>query len=133
VGRIVVGRFAGKYDLEEGYNLEGAKTIKPMLGDIPLILVGELRRRAHMEEILQTNHADLISMSRPFIREPQIVKKLKLPATCCGESPIVKENICFCSLVNPAASSGECTRCSIQRRKGRYCLLPFLQQMLCRN
>ncbi|MBW2637531.1 MAG: NADH:flavin oxidoreductase, partial [Deltaproteobacteria bacterium] len=65
------------YDLEEGYNLEGAKTIKPALGAIPLILVGGLRKRAHMEEILQKNHADLISMSRPFIREPLIVKKFR--------------------------------------------------------
>ncbi len=77
LGRMVVGRLVGKYDLEEGYNLEGAKVIKPVIGDIPLILVGGLRRRAHMEEILQKNHADLISMSRPFIREPLIVKKFR--------------------------------------------------------
>jgi len=38
---------------------------------------------------------------------------LKLPATSCGESPIVKENIILYSLANPAASSGECARCSI--------------------
>ena len=77
VGRIVVGRLVGKYDLEEGYNLESAKMIKPVIGNIPLILVGGLRRTAHMEEILQKNHADLISMSRPFIREPLIVKKFR--------------------------------------------------------
>jgi len=77
VGRIVIGRLVGKYDLEEGYNLDGAKVIKPVIGDIPLILVGGLRRKAHMEEILQKNHADLISMSRPFIREPMIVKKFR--------------------------------------------------------
>jgi 2,4-dienoyl-CoA reductase-like NADH-dependent reductase (Old Yellow Enzyme family) len=77
VGRMVVGRLVGKYDLEEGYNLDGAKVIKPLIGNIPLILVGGLRRRAHMEEILQKNHADLISMSRPFIREPLIVKKFR--------------------------------------------------------
>ncbi|MEA3471144.1 MAG: NADH:flavin oxidoreductase, partial [Thermodesulfobacteriota bacterium] len=77
VGRIVVGRLVGKYELEEGYNLEGAKVIKPVIGNMPLILVGGLRRTAHMEEILQKNYADLISMCRPFIREPLIVKKFR--------------------------------------------------------
>jgi 2,4-dienoyl-CoA reductase-like NADH-dependent reductase (Old Yellow Enzyme family) len=77
VGRLVVNRLVGKYNLEEGYNLKGAKVIKAAIGDIPLILVGGLRTRAHMEEILQENHADLISMCRPFIREPLIVKKIR--------------------------------------------------------
>jgi len=39
---------------------------------------------------------------------------LKLPATSCGKSPIAKENVYFYSLANPAASNGECARCSIQ-------------------
>jgi 2,4-dienoyl-CoA reductase-like NADH-dependent reductase (Old Yellow Enzyme family) len=30
-----------------------------------------------MEEVLEKGEADLISMSRPFIREPFIVKKFK--------------------------------------------------------
>ena|GEM_PF-28092 len=38
---------------------------------------------------------------------------MKLPATRCGESPIVKEKIILYSLANPVASSGECARCSI--------------------
>jgi len=54
----------GKYDLEEGYNLEAAKIIKPVIGDIPLLLVGGMRTVSHMEEVLENNYADFISMSR---------------------------------------------------------------------
>ena len=76
-GKLMVKNMLGKYDLEEGYNLEAAKMIKPVLGKIPLFLVGGLRRVAQMEEVLEKGYADCISMSRPFIREPFIVKKIK--------------------------------------------------------
>lgn len=77
LGRIMIGRLEGKYDLEEGYNLEGAKLIKPVLGHTPLLLVGGLRTISHMEEILERGYADFISMSRPFIREPFLVNRIK--------------------------------------------------------
>jgi 2,4-dienoyl-CoA reductase-like NADH-dependent reductase (Old Yellow Enzyme family) len=67
----------GKYDLVEGYNLEVAKEIKPILKNIPLILVGGLRSKSFMEEIIENEYADFISMSRPFIREPFIVKNFQ--------------------------------------------------------
>ena len=77
LGRLLIGRLEGKYDLAEGYNLEAAKMIKPILGDTPLFLVGGMRTVAHMEEVLEKNYADFISMSRPFIREPFLVNKIK--------------------------------------------------------
>jgi 2,4-dienoyl-CoA reductase-like NADH-dependent reductase (Old Yellow Enzyme family) len=77
IGRIMIGKLEGKYDLEEGYNLEAAKMIKQVLGDTPLFLVGGMRTVSHMEEVLENNHADFISMSRPFIRQPFLVNKIK--------------------------------------------------------
>ena len=77
LGKIVMKSMVGKYDLEEGYNLEAAKMIKPVLGKIPLFVVGGLRKVSHMREILEKQYADCISMSRPFIREPFIVKKIR--------------------------------------------------------
>jgi 2,4-dienoyl-CoA reductase-like NADH-dependent reductase (Old Yellow Enzyme family) len=77
IGRLMIGKLEGKYDLEEGYNLEGAKMIKPVLGNRPLLLVGGMRTVAHMEEVLENNYADFISMSRPFIREPSLVNRIK--------------------------------------------------------
>lgn len=77
VGRFMIGKLEGHYDLEEGYNLAFAKAIKPLIGDTPLFLVGGMRSVAHMESVLEKKHADFISMSRPFIREPSLARKLK--------------------------------------------------------
>jgi 2,4-dienoyl-CoA reductase-like NADH-dependent reductase (Old Yellow Enzyme family) len=74
---VVLRSLAGKYRFQEAYNLEAAKMIKAALGQIPLILVGGLRRVSQMEEILDKGYADLISMSRPFIREPFLVKHIR--------------------------------------------------------
>ncbi len=77
IGRLMIGKLEGKYNLEEGYNLEAAKLIKPVLGHTPLLLVGGMRTVSHMEDVLENNYADFISMSRPFIREPFLVNKIK--------------------------------------------------------
>ena len=77
LGKLMMNSMVGKYDLEEGYNLEAAKLIKPALGKIPLFAVGGLRTVSQMEEALEKQYADCISMCRPFIREPFIVKKIK--------------------------------------------------------
>jgi 2,4-dienoyl-CoA reductase-like NADH-dependent reductase (Old Yellow Enzyme family) len=44
---------------------------------LPLIMVGGLRDYAMMEVIIQNAEADLISMSRPFIREPGLIRRWK--------------------------------------------------------
>ena len=67
----------GKYDLQEGYNLKAAKIIKPNLKNTALLLVGGMRSVKHLEEILKNGYADFISMSRPFIREPHLARKIK--------------------------------------------------------
>jgi len=77
LGEQLFSKMVGKFDLQEGYNLEAAKIIKPLLNDIPLILVGGFRTVSLMEETIQNNHADFISMCRPFIRDPLLVKNIK--------------------------------------------------------
>jgi 2,4-dienoyl-CoA reductase-like NADH-dependent reductase (Old Yellow Enzyme family) len=67
----------GKFNLQEAYNLELAKYIKPRIGKTPLILVGGLRNLNCMEKIIGNGYADLISMCRPFIKEPLLVKQIK--------------------------------------------------------
>jgi 2,4-dienoyl-CoA reductase-like NADH-dependent reductase (Old Yellow Enzyme family) len=74
---LTLKKMIGKYDIEEAYNLEAAKLLKPILGKVPLLLVGGLRRVKQMEEILNKQYADFISMSRPFIREPFLVKNIR--------------------------------------------------------
>jgi len=98
LGKMMLKNMEGKFDLEEGYNLEAAKLIKPCIGEIPLLVVGGLRRVAHMEEVLKNGFADFISMSRPFIRQPNIVKKIsegKVESVAC-----VSCNKCFAAAAN---------------------------------
>jgi 2,4-dienoyl-CoA reductase-like NADH-dependent reductase (Old Yellow Enzyme family) len=75
--KALLNKWVGKYDLEEGYNLEAAECIKPALGRIPMSVVGGIRRLNQMEEIITNKKSDFLSMSRPFIREPDIVRKFR--------------------------------------------------------
>jgi len=98
IGKLMISKLIGKYNLEEGYNLEAAKMIKPSIGDTPLALVGGMRTVDQMEDTLKNNYADLISMSRPFIREPFLVKKIeegKMEKVSC-----VSCNRCLAAVVN---------------------------------
>ncbi len=66
-----------KHAFKEGYNLKAAKVVKPAIKDIPLLTVGGLRSVAHMRKIIENGYADFISMSRPFIRQPNLVQQIK--------------------------------------------------------
>ena len=94
----VMQEMVGKFNFEEPYNLEAAKVIKPVIGNVPLILVGGLRKISDMEDAVQNKYADFISMSRPFIREPYLVKKFK--AGKQTETSCVSCNRCGAALFN---------------------------------
>jgi len=98
IGRLMMKRLVGKYDLEEAYNLEAARIIKPVMNGIPLLLVGGLRTKAKMEAVLEKNEADFISMSRPFIREPNLVNRFKTGKI--DEVSCVSCNRCMAALPN---------------------------------
>jgi len=78
---------------EEGYFLPWAEAIR-RASRVPLALVGGLRSRTVMEGIVERGFADFISLSRPFLREPDFVNKLragaeeKSPCTSCGRCNI---------------------------------------------
>ena len=76
-------------DLEEAAFAGYVKKIRDATRPTPMALVNGIRSRGCMEAIVGKDLADLISMSRPFIREPDLVKNLKAgqqSATCtsCG-------------------------------------------------
>ncbi|MCK5312168.1 MAG: NADH:flavin oxidoreductase [Desulfobacteraceae bacterium] len=56
------------------YNVEAARQIKEHV-DLPLIVVGGIRRIEDIKNVIDNNIADYVSMSRPFIIEPGIVTK----------------------------------------------------------
>ncbi len=61
---------------KEAYFREYARMIKQGVG-IPVMLVGGLRSRAVMEDILTSGCADMVSLCRPLIREPDLVVKFR--------------------------------------------------------
>ena len=71
---------------EEAYWLKHAEKIKEVIGDVPLILVGGMKYPQTMAKILEENKADLISLCRSLIREPDFPKEMaegrKDPAKC---------------------------------------------------
>jgi 2,4-dienoyl-CoA reductase-like NADH-dependent reductase (Old Yellow Enzyme family) len=88
----------GKYDLREAYNLEAAKLIKPAVGNVPIILVGGMRKVSQMEKVIEDGHTDFISMCRPFIRDPFLVNHFwegKTQIASCGSC-----NRCLAGVVN---------------------------------
>ncbi len=59
---------------KEAYFREYAAALKEAL-DIPIILVGGMRSPEVIEKVIVEGTADLVSMCRPFIREPALVKR----------------------------------------------------------
>lgn len=77
---------------KEAYFQEAAKAFKKAL-DVPLILVGGIRSPEVAERLLADGTADYFSMSRPLIREPDLVNRWqsgdRSPARC------LSDNLCF--------------------------------------
>ena len=94
---------------KEAYNQEEAKAFKRRL-KIPLILVGGIRSLPVAERLVKDGVCDFISMSRPFIREPDLVNRWKSgdrrKATCNYD------NLCF-----GPARSGEGLYCVTAAKK----------------
>ena len=76
----------------EAYFLPFAKRLRGQV-DAKLVLVGGMRRPETMARILDNGDADFISMARPFIREPDLVRKLEAGRT--GVVACVSCNMCL--------------------------------------
>ncbi len=78
VARYIFNNFyLGKYDLTGEWHLPVNKKVRPLLNGMPQFLVGGVRSVDRMNEILDRNEADFISLCRPFIREPYLVNNIK--------------------------------------------------------
>jgi len=60
----------------ENFNVSNAYEIKKSVG-IPIFVVGGIHKLSDMENIVKNGMADCVSMCRPFICEPNLVKKFK--------------------------------------------------------
>ncbi|MFZ5632303.1 MAG: NADH:flavin oxidoreductase [Bacillota bacterium] len=61
---------------QEAYYAGAARAIKSAVS-IPVILVGGLRSLEVMESVVESGTADMVALSRPLVREPDLVAKFK--------------------------------------------------------
>jgi 2,4-dienoyl-CoA reductase-like NADH-dependent reductase (Old Yellow Enzyme family) len=71
---------------------DDTKAVKKVV-DVPVALVGGIRSLGMSEEIITSGDADLISMSRPFIREPELLLRWQKGQT--QPSECISCNKCF--------------------------------------
>jgi 2,4-dienoyl-CoA reductase-like NADH-dependent reductase (Old Yellow Enzyme family) len=76
---------------QEAYFASAAQAIKAAV-EVPVILVGGIRSLAVMEKVIADKIADMVALSRPFIREPDLVIRLKSGA---AEVSCISCNACF--------------------------------------
>ncbi|UCD86707.1 MAG: tRNA-dihydrouridine synthase, partial [Desulfobacterales bacterium] len=93
---------------DEAYFLPLAKKIKKQVS-VPLILVGGVRSLKGVNHILNTGAADLVSMARPLIREPGLVRRWE-----AGDHK--KAKCISCNQCSGAASGPEGVHCVLERR-----------------
>jgi 2,4-dienoyl-CoA reductase-like NADH-dependent reductase (Old Yellow Enzyme family) len=77
---------------DEGYFVESAARIKAAVR-VPVFGLGGNRTFAAMERFVREGKIDLISMSRPFIREPYLVRKFR--EGIIAKSECISCNKCF--------------------------------------
>jgi 2,4-dienoyl-CoA reductase-like NADH-dependent reductase (Old Yellow Enzyme family) len=77
---------------KEAYFKEELRTFRKAVS-IPLILVGGIRSFEVAERIVDDGMADYISMSRPFIREPDLINRWK--AGDHRKAECKSDNLCF--------------------------------------
>jgi 2,4-dienoyl-CoA reductase-like NADH-dependent reductase (Old Yellow Enzyme family) len=77
---------------EEGYFVDSASRFKAALS-IPVFGLGGLRTFSVMESAVEQRRVDLISLSRPLIREPGLIRKFRLGEV--QKSDCISCNKCF--------------------------------------
>lgn len=96
---------------DEAYYREEAQEMKKNI-DIPLILVGGIRSWQVAEELVDSGTADYISMSRPFIREPELINRWK--SGDLNKALCLSDNACF-----KTAVSGNGVYCAIAAKENQ--------------
>jgi len=77
---------------KEAYFRDAARTFKKEL-DVPLILVGGIRSPEVAERLLNKGTADYFSMSRPLIREPDLINRWR--SGDCTRARCLSDNLCY--------------------------------------
>lgn len=95
-------------DDQEAYYREAARRYKQSLR-APLMLVGGIRSYGVAERLVNEGLADYISMSRPLIREPELINRWK--SGDIGKATCISDNLCF-----KPAIEGQGIYCVVERK-----------------
>jgi 2,4-dienoyl-CoA reductase-like NADH-dependent reductase (Old Yellow Enzyme family) len=77
---------------KEAYFLSEASFIKQKVA-LPIILVGGIRSYNIAKDLVESGRVDYIAMSRPFIRNPDLINEWKEKGE--GASGCISDNLCF--------------------------------------
>jgi 2,4-dienoyl-CoA reductase-like NADH-dependent reductase (Old Yellow Enzyme family) len=90
----------------QGYFVEEARALRAQVS-CPVIVVGGLRTVEFMEWVLRDGVADFVSLGRPLIREPQLVKSIE-----SGRRGLVDCTSCNICMMHEGVHSLRCWRTS---------------------
>ncbi|MCG8402836.1 MAG: NADH:flavin oxidoreductase [Firmicutes bacterium] len=107
-GKLSPSRVGVKTEEDEAYFSEEARHFKNAI-DIPLILVGGMRSFSVAERLVEGGVADYISMSRPLIREPNLINRWK--SGDLSRAECISDNSCF-----KAAMTGDGIYCEVKNK-----------------
>ncbi|MBN2523588.1 MAG: FIST C-terminal domain-containing protein [Bacteroidales bacterium] len=95
IGALLTGNVDGSFSpvsRKEVYYTEAARRLKEKI-KIPVILVGGIRTFEKADELVKNGIADYISLCRPLIREPDLIKKWK--SGNLKKSDCISDSACF--------------------------------------
>ena len=107
-GKLNPSRMGIATEEKEAYFRKAAKTFKQDV-NVPLILVGGNRSFRVAEKLVQEGYAEYISMSRPFIREPGLIKRWA--SGDLRKARCLSDNFCF-----KPGMEGEGVYCVVEKR-----------------
>src|SRR4030042_4622786 len=95
IGALLTGNPDGSFSpvsRKDVYYMEAAKRLKEKI-NIPVMLVGGIRTFETADELVKSGAADYISLCRPLIREPDLIKKWK--SGNLKKSDCISDSACF--------------------------------------
>jgi 2,4-dienoyl-CoA reductase-like NADH-dependent reductase (Old Yellow Enzyme family) len=95
IGALLTGNVDGSFSpasKKDVYYRDASKKLKEKV-KIPVMIVGGIRTFETADELVKSGVADYISISRPIIREPGLIKRWK--SGDLGKSECVSDSACF--------------------------------------
>ncbi len=104
---------ARQFAHETGWNVPFCRAVSDRV-DVPVLAEGGLRRRSHIDRLIDSGACDLVGMARPFYAEPRLPRRLlgndQARALC--------ESCNNCTVPQVAGARGVCRTPEVLERRG---------------